>query len=269
VFLKIIRNLFFLSALAFTAIFADDDVNGVEVSDVSDKYAYAAETVKVGELVQSIDLGFANTTGNTNTLNFNGKYTFGYAKKGYNDQPLHVGFNISGFRTEDESQTTNEEYSAKLHLDQELKNNWLVYTFANWLRNEFRNFENKWIIGAGVGKVLLDDGKHVWRAKLGVAHNRQEYSNAQTTATFTSFTQYLEYKNTLNTTSKFYVHVGASENFEDMTNDYELTGVIGLDFVVSEDLHVILEEEVTYDAVPPVGFKTTDTKSIVRLGYTF
>lgn len=259
----------FLSVLLFTVLSADDDVNGVEVSDVGDKYGYSSDTVKVGELVQSIDLGFANTTGNTNTLNFNGKYSFEYARKGYDGEPLHVSFNFSAFRTEDDSTTTNEEYTAKLYLDQELKNKWLVYTFATWLRNEFRNFDNKMILGAGVGKVLFDDGKQVFKAKVGFAYNSESYSNTQETETFSSFTQYLEYKNALNKTSKLYVHAGASENFEDMSNDYELTGVIGLDFMVSEDLHVILEEEVTYDAVPPVGFKTTDTKTIIRLGYTF
>lgn len=268
-FLKIIKSAFFLCALSFSVLFADDDVYGVEVSDVGDKYGYSSDTVKVGELVQSIDLGFANTTGNTNTLNFNGKYTFGYARKGYNDQPLHMGFNISAFRTEDESQITNEEYSAKVYLDQELQNKWLVYTFADWLRNEFRNFDNKVTVGAGIGKILLDDGKQVLKAKLGLAYNSEAYSNAQLTKTFTSLTQYIEYKNTLNETSKFYVHAGASENFDDLSSDYELTGVIGLDFIVSTDLHVIIEEEVTYDAVPPVGFKKTDTKSIIRLGYKF
>ena len=268
-FLQIIRSTLLLCILFFSILLADDDVNGVKVCDVGDKYGYSAETTKVGELVQSIDLGFANTTGNTNTLNFNGKYTFGYAKKGYDDQPLHMGFNISAFRTEDESTTTNEEYTAKVYLDQELKNNWLVYTFANWLRNEFRNFDNKVIVGAGIGKVLLDDGKQVWKAKLGLAYNSEMYSNVQETERFTSLTQYIEYKNILNKTSKFYVQAGASENFEDFSNDYELLGVIGLDFIVSTNIHVIIQEEVTYDAVPPIGFKTTDTKSIIRVGYTF
>ena len=250
-------------------LLADDDVNGVKVSDAIDTYGYSMDTTKVGEVIQSIDLGFANTTGNTNTLNFNGKYTFGYARKGYDDKTLHIGFNASAFRTEDESQVTNEEYNAKIHIDQVFKNQWLVYTFVSWLRNDFRNFDNKWITGAGVGKVLLDDDKHVLKVKLGVAYNHEDHSNEQQTKTFTSFTQYLEYTNRLNKTSKFYIKAGASENFEDFSNDYELLGIIGLEFIVTTDIHVIIQEEVSYDAVPPVGFKKTDTKSIIRVGYKF
>ena len=268
-FLKIIRSGLILFFLPFSALLAEDDVNGVKISDVGEKYGYSGDTRKIGELVQSIDLGFANTTGNTDTLNFNGKYTFGYARKGYDDQPLHIGFNVSAFRTDDDEITTNEEYTAKLYLDQALKNDWLMYSFASWLRNEFRNFDNKVTVGAGIGKVLLNDGQHVWKAKVGLAYNSEAYSNAQETETFGSFTQYIEYKNSLNKTSRFYVQAGASENFEDLTNDYELLGVIGLDFTVSTDLHVILEEEVSYDSVPPVGFKKTDTKTIIRLGYSF
>ena len=258
--------------LCFTSlsiVLADDDVNGVKISDAIDTYGYSMDTTKVGEVIQSIDLGFANTTGNTNTLNFNGKYTFSYARKGYDDKTLHVGFNTSAFRTEDDSQVINAEYTSKIHLDQIFKNKWLIYTFVSWLRNDFRNFDNKWITGVGVGKVLLDDDNHVLKAKLGVAYNHEDYSNEQSTKTFTSFTQYIEYTNSLNKTSKFYVKAGASENFEDFSNDYELLGVIGLDFIVSPNIHVIIQEEVSYDAVPPVGFKKTDTKSIIRVGYTF
>ncbi len=267
--LKVWQIGFLLFFLSLSVIQADNDVNGVKVSDVSDRYSYSEETTKLGESVQKIDIGFANTTGNTDTLNFNGKYTFKYAKKGFNDQPLHIGFSASAFRTEDDSQLTNEEYRAKLYLDQELKNNWLVYTFTDWLKNEFRNFDNKWTAGAGIGKILLDDGQHVWKAKIGFAYNSEAYSNAQETETFSSLTQYIEYKNSLNKTSKLYVQAGASENFENFTNDYELLGVIGLDFTVSSHLHVILEEEVSYDSLPPIGFKKTDTKTIIRLGYTF
>jgi putative salt-induced outer membrane protein len=263
----LIGVLLYFSSLSF--LLADDDVNGVKISDAIDGYAYSVDTIKVGEVIQSIDLGFANTTGNTNTLNFNGKYTFAYARKGYDDKTLHIGFNTSAFRTEDDSQITNEEYTSKLHLDQVFENKWLVYTFVSWLRNEFRNFDNKWVTGVGIGKVLFDDENHVWKAKVGVAYNHEDYSNEQTTETFTSLTQYLEYTNSLNTTSKLYLKAGASENFEDFSNDYELLGVLGLDFVVSTNLHVIIEEEVSYNAVPPVGFKKTDTKSIIRLGYTF
>lgn len=268
-FLQMIKSGFLLCFLSFSILLAEDDVNGVKVSDVGDKYGYSTDNTKLGELVQKIDVGFANTTGNTDTLNFNGKYTFAYARKGYADQPLHIGFNISAFRTEDDSTITNEEYSAKIHLDQELKDKWLVYLFGNWLRNEFRNFDNKIIVGTGVGKVLFDDGQHVWKAKVGLAYNSEAYTNAQETETFISFTQYIEYKNSLNKTSKLYVKAGASENFEDFTQDYELLGVIGLDFIVTTNLHVIIEEEISYDALPPVGFKKTDTKSIIRLGYTF
>lgn len=264
-----LKNGFLLCFLFFSILFSDDDVNGVKVRNVSDTYGYTAGTTKIGELTQKIDIGFANTTGNTDTLNFNGKYSFSYARKGYDDQPLHIGFDISAFRTEDDGIATNEEYTAKIYFDQELKNRWLVHTYTNWLRNEFRNFDNKVIVGAGIGKVLLDDGQHVWKAKLGLAYNSEVYSNGQETETFASLTQYIEYKNSLNKTSNFYLQVGASENFEDFPNDYELLGVMGLNFVVSADFNVIIEEEISYNAVPPVGFKKTDTKSIIRLGYTF
>jgi len=59
------------------------------------------------------------------------------------------------------------------------------------------------------------------------------------------------------------------ENFDDMGKDYEATLLLGLNFVLSENMHFTLEEELNYDNLPPIGFDKTDTKSIVRLGYKF
>ncbi len=59
------------------------------------------------------------------------------------------------------------------------------------------------------------------------------------------------------------------ENFDDLGTDYEATALLGLDFTLSEAMHINIEEEFNYDNLPPAGFKKTDTKSIVRLGYKF
>ncbi len=240
----------------------------IKVEDVKGKYDPVPDVKASKELKQNINLGFANTTGNTETLNLNAKYDFSYMIPGYEGRDLSWVFDTSVYLTQNDGETDNEEYTANLALEQILSNDWLAYVSVQWLRNTFRNFDSKTFVGAGVGKELYNDGQHRFEVKLGAAYNLEQYSNDQPDHDFASLTEYMAYENQLNKTSLLYVKVGASENFDDF-EDYEVLGVIGFTFAVAERLSVTLEGEVRYDNIPPEGFDTTDTKSIVRLGYSF
>jgi len=250
--------------LMATVILAD-----IKVSDVEATYGAGVKVEAVKGLQQGINLGLANTTGNTETFNLNGKYTLGYSTEGYASKTLNIAFNLSAFLTKNNDVIDNEEYSSNLGLEQYIgDNDWLAYTNVSWLRNTFRNFDNKLLIGAGVGKELFNDTKQTLTAKVGIAYNIEQYTNNQADHKFTSLTEYVEYNNKLNKTSLLYVKCGASQNFDNFS-DYELLAVAGFNFVVAENMNVTIEEEIRYDEIPPVGFEKTDTKSIVRIGYTF
>jgi len=121
----------------------------------------------------------------------------------------------------------------------------------------------------GVGKELFRNAQHSLKVKIGTAYNIEDYSNNQEQKEFASLNEYIEYTNQLNTVSNLYVKLGSMQNFEDFSHDYEVLGVIGFNFAIAENISLSIEEEVKYDALPPVGFKKTDTKSIVRVGYNF
>lgn len=131
---------------------------------------------------------------------------------GYWDQALKIAFDTSAFLTKNESVTDNEEYTVNLGVEEYITDGLLAYISVNWLRNEFRNYDNKFSIGAGMGRELFDDGQHSLKAKI---------------------------------------------------------TVVGLNFVVAENINVIIEEEIRFDNFPPTGFDKTDTKSIVHAGYNF
>ena len=240
-------------------------ITNVEAKYTNNKSVQAEENLK-----QSINLGFSNTTGNTKTLNLNGRYDLSFITTGYRGNPLKVAFNTSAFFTKNNDIKSNEEYIANIGLEQNIVNGWLVYTGLNWLRNpEFKNYDNKYALNLGVGKELYADGKQTIVAKLGTAYNVEDYANEQETEKFGSLNEYLEYRNKLNETSSFYFNVGSMQNFDDVSNDYEVTAVMGLNFSVGENVSLSIEEELAYDHLPAVGFRRKDTKSIVRLGYAF
>ena len=217
---------------------------------------------------QSINLGFSNTSGNTDTLNFNGKYIMDAVTSGYAGNDLKIAFDTSAFLTENDDIKNNEEYTANLGLEQNIMNGWLGYTSMNWLKNKFRNFDAKAAFGAGVGKELLNDGKQSLKVKLGAAYNLENFANGSDNTRFGTINEYLEYNNKLNKTSNLYLKAGVAERYNDM-NDYEAIGAIGVNFVVAENISVTLEEEVSYDKAPSLCFDKTDTKTIVRVGYNF
>jgi len=261
---KTIKHSIITICMLTTISMADE----VKVADVEAQYSAKSNMEASRELKQSINLGFSNTTGNIDTLNLNGKYTMSLTTTGYANQALKVAFDASAFITKNNDVKDNEEFIANLGLEQYITDSWLGYASVNWLRNEFINYDNKFSVGAGIGKEIFNDGQHSLKLKLGAAYNIEQFSNAQEDDKYASLNEYIEYNNKLNEVSNLYVKVGASQNFDDFA-DYEVLGVAGLNFAVAENLSVTIEEEVRWDKIPPVGFNTTDTKTIVRVGYNF
>ncbi len=262
---KIIQTSLAIGLALVTVSTADE----LKVTDVEAQYAAKSDINASKELKQSINFGLANTTGNTKTLNLNGKYDASFTTVGYANEALKVAFDASAYMTKNDGIKDNEEYTANVGLEQYITDGWLGYAAVNWLRNTFQNYDNKIAIGIGLGKEVYNDGQHSLKLKLGTAYNYQDFSDAQATRKFGSLNEYAEYNNQLNDVSKLYVKVGAMENFKDFSNDYEVAGVIGFNFAVAQSISVSLEEEIRYDNFPATGFKKTDTKSIVRVGYNF
>ena len=259
-----------ISLLSLVALSTIATADGLTTTDVEAKYSNNKSIAANSNLEQSFNAGFSSTTGNTKTLNVNGKYEASMITSGYNNRDLKTAFDISAFMTKNNSVKDNEEYTANLGLEQMIENGWLGYAGMNWLRNpDFRNYDNKFAIGAGIGKELYKDATQSLVAKLGTSYNIEQYANTQPNESFGALNEYLEYTNKLNNVSKLYLKLGSMQNFDNMSNDYETTGVLGVNFAVGENVSLSLEEEVAYDNLPAIGFKKTDTKSIVRLGYHF
>ena len=263
---NIIKHSLVAVSLLSTVVIADE----VALSDVEAQYSAKSAVEASDVLKQSINLGFSNTTGNTDTLNINGKYTSSFTTVGYDDQKLKVGFDMAAFVNKSNDITSNEEYTANLGLEQYINTDWLGYAAVNWLRNpDFKNLDNKVSVGAGIGRELYNDGQQTLKVKLGVAYNIEQYADKTEDAKFGSVNEYIEYTNMLNKTSTLYVKVGAMENMDDFKNDYEVLAAAGLNFSVAENISVTIEEEVRFDKIHPGTKEDTDTKSIVRVGYNF
>ena len=268
---KIITQSLVTVAMLSTLAVADEEVaNEVVLSDVEAQYSAKSSVEATDELKQTINLGFSNTSGNTDTSNLNGKYTMAFTTVGYAEEKLKVGFDATAFVNKNDDVKSNEEYTANLGLEQYITNGRLGYTALNWLRNpDFKNVDNKISVGAGLGKEIYNDGQHTLKLKVGMAYNIEQYADATPEAKYTSVNEYIEYTNILNETSTLFLKVGAMQNIEDFENDYEILGVAGLNFSVAENISLTIEEEIRYDKIHPGTKESKDTKTIVRVGYNF
>jgi len=263
---NIIKHSMITISLLSTSILADDII----ISDVEAQYSGKSYIEVSEQLVQNINLGFSNTTGNTDTLNVNGKYTAAFTTTGLLNKKLKVGFDTTAYLTKNDSIVNSEEYTANLGVEQFISETWLGYGSVNWLRDsKFKNFDNKFTVGTGVGKELFNNGTQSFKIKLGLAYNIEQYADDTEELKFASLNEYIEYNYQLNPVSNFYIKVGAMEDIQDFSNNYEILTVAGLNFSVSKNISVTIEEEIRYDNMHPGTENDTDTKTIARVGYTF
>jgi putative salt-induced outer membrane protein YdiY len=257
-------------SLLFFTLFSSNILAQDCVSAMVTLHSNLSTLEKTKKLEQNFNMGFSNTTGNTMHLDVNAKYDLSLCTVSYNEQLLKIIFDSSIFFTQTDSEKSNEEYLLNLGLEQELDKEWLIYLALNWLRNpEFKNYDHKTSLGVGIGKNLFFDGSQSVTLKLGTAYNKEDYANTQKSDQSSSLNEYIEYKNQLNKISKLYFKTGALQHFHSFHEDYEVLAILGVNFTVGEKIHLTIEQEVAYDNLPPIGFKKTDTKSIVRLGYKF
>ena len=259
-----------LTLIVFTTLASAKIAEDSILTDVEAKYSNKTQIEATEKLKQSFNLGFSTTTGNTDTLNLNAKYDLSFITEGYDNNPMKVAFDTSAFLIENNNTRSNEEYVANFGLEQIISNGWLGYTGIGWLRNpDFKNYENKIDVAIGIGKEIFNNGKNLLTIKLGTSYNVEDYANNQETEEFAALNEYLSYEHKINEVSELYLKMGAMQNFDDMSRDYEVLGVAGLNVAVSKSINLTLEGEVTYDNIPAIGFEKSDTKTIVRLGYNF
>ena len=249
----------------------------METTDVESQFS-SNSTVgnATRELTQSFNLGFASTSGNTDTLNFNALYKGDMITEGYNDKDLKIGYDFSGYITKTGDSKKVEEYAANLGVEQYMMDGWFTYASLNWYRNEILGYKNKFSVGAGLGKQLFSDEIHSLRLKLGLAQNFADFANLSSavsldTENYATVNQYIEYNRVINDTSNFYAKIGAQESFEDFS-DIEGVGVLGLNFSVADKVSVSIEEEVRYNGLGTISNlldNKANTKTVVRIGYNF
>ncbi len=247
-----------------------DTLKYLSTDDIKTKYdptSDAKSHIKT-KPVQHLEAGFSATSGNSKTTSFNAKYTFAHKTRIKSFDPMSYVLETSAFFSKDDGKTSAQEYKALFNLKQPLPKKWLSYLSLGWLKNDFQNFLSKIDLSIGIGKVLYSDKKQSLIVKLGPAINYERYKNGGSSS-YSSLNEYIEYGYEAFTLSRIYLKIGAKENFSDMSRDYEINTLLGLNFKMDERLSFVCEYNAFYDNTPSEGFGKNDSKTVMRIGYSF
>jgi len=127
---QITKNLGIVLLLSsFSLADTAEDIDAVmATTDIAGKYASDAKETSLDvptTLKQNIQFGSFNTSGNSDTLNINGKYDLAVSGTGLFDELMKIKFDILGFVTKNNEVRDNEEYGSNLGFEQIIGDSWL------------------------------------------------------------------------------------------------------------------------------------------------
>lgn len=197
------------------------------------------------------DLGFVNTTGNTEITTFNlGEKLILRAGRWEHKQQFG-----SVYGSQDGKQTSNLLF-ANWRSDIALNKSLAVFGFVGYDRNTFAGISRRFEQAAGLAAKLLTRDTDTWTFEAGLAMNQQRATTG-TTLNFASMRSGTMYKHHFSKASYFSQVVEFLPSFED-SEDYRVNTETA--FVAPISTHVSMKAGyvVRYDNLPEVGRLSSD-----------
>ncbi|WP_456381498.1 DUF481 domain-containing protein [Hydrogenimonas sp.] len=230
--------------------------------------ALVAADMEVGELKQHIEVGYLGTTGNSESRTFSGLYGNDYQYSERTD--MH--FKADAYYGEKEGEKTDERYRAYALANHHFDERWYTYAEAGFMRNPFEGYEQQYNGGLGMGYILLDDKKQLFKVRGGY-----QYRWADFTEEAVKDSHYLKlganYNYHFSEKNSFESELNFLEDLES-TKDFETVLRMALKLLIVDSLSLRVGFEVKYDNTPALDddgneLHRTDTTTTVGIVYDF
>lgn len=219
----------------------------------------------VWELDGNVNLGYSQTSGNTETENFNlaGKLVTWY-------RPHRGTLRAEANRSSNRGNENTNNDLASLKYDRFLTRQWYAYAFGQWYRDKFKDLDAQWQGSVGLGYQFWRSRRRSLYIEAGPGYITESYINAtREDRDFTimrwaaDLSYYIWYKKI-----EFYHY---QEGFVDLgdSGEYSLRTRTGFRFPLVDDLSFYIQYNWDYDNQPATGKDGTDEKTLVGLGYKF
>lgn len=199
----------------------------------------------------TVDLGFVNTSGNTDVTSFNlgekltyttGRWTFGQG--------------ATAIYGETDGSSTAEQYDAALRAEYSLGPHFLAFAGGTWYRNAFAGITSRFVEGVGLGWKAIQAARDSLRIDAAITSN-QETNLARVQSTFAASRAGLAYKHLFGASTAFTETVEWVTNLED-SEDQRLVSETALTAPISKQIALKASYVIRFDNQPEPGFKDTD-----------
>ena len=225
----------------------------------------------------SLELGAAWTSGNTETNNFNFKNVYQYKfEKGIfslkagalRAETTDFTFRAVGNEVvvEKETRQTDEKYSLNLKYEHEVSKKFFWFTGLDWEKNEFAGIKNRTSVSLGVGNVWADSERTKFRTDYGVQYTNEEavFEPAGFDDSYGSIRVSYKLEQKIGANADFSQDFVASTNFDE-TSDFRVNLGNKLSTGITKKLALSVGLDFIYDhqpAVVPVGNLTHELEEL-------
>lgn len=205
------------------------------------------------------ELSYVQTSGNSKTSTISAKNLFNY-----DWQKAALELVAGGLGTKSGASVTAEQYNASEKISWKLSGKNYTFEKVAWDKNRFAGIKDRWDLGVGLGRHLLESADNQLFAELGVGYIFEDRMPGSENTSFGTWRGYAKYIRTLSPTAN------ASQDLEYLGNlkesdGYRMNAETAL--VASINSHFSLKASHVWKFVnsPSAGFRKTDTMNMLSL----
>ena len=223
--------------------------------DVSDKLVYRLEG--------GMSLGLNSQSGSGVTI-FDAT-----ADVRYRTELYLVGITLNSSVTDQPSEETQSNHTARLNYQRFRPNRWYTDWFSSWERNDELGIENRVSLGAGLGRYVVQTNRNQFSLMAGLQATRSEFTGEDPGATVGEGRLQIRYLHrNLKPESSINFTMNVFPVLEDFSNYRTETSLI-LDRELINDLDFRIDIFHKYQSEPPSTGEKTDTGVITSLVYSW
>ena len=185
----------------------------------------------------------------------------------YRTELFLVGLTWSSSITDQPSEETQSNHSARLNYQRFRQNRWYTDWYSSWERNDQLGIESRSSIGAGLGRYLVQTNRNQFSLMAGAQATRSEFTGQDPGDTLGEGRFQIRY---LHRNLKPDASINFTTNIfpvlEDFSN-YRVESSLILDRELISDLDFRIDVFYKYQSVPPTDGEKTDTGVITSLVY--
>jgi len=205
------------------------------------------------------ELSYVQTSGNSKTTTLSAKNLFNY-----DWQKAALELAAGGLGTKSGTSVTGEQYNASEKVSWKLTGKNYTFEKIAWDKNRFAGIKDRWDLGVGVGRHILESADDQLFAEVGGGYMFEDRMPGSENKSFGTYRGYAKYIRTLSATAN------ASQDFEYLGNlkesdGYRMNAETALVASISSHFSLKASHVWKYVNSPSAGFRKTDTINMLSL----